>query len=114
MHKLGTAYPMYFNSKYKRSGSLFQGRYKSVSVKTDEQLLYLSAYINGNAEIHKIARADKWKWSSYLDYLGKRNGVLADKKIILKEFKNAKDYQEYTKKVIKNSREIKDEMKDFY
>jgi len=36
----------------------------------------LSAYINGNAEIYKIALDKNWIYSSYLDYLGKRNGTL--------------------------------------
>ncbi|MEA3398162.1 MAG: transposase [Patescibacteria group bacterium] len=72
MHKLGLGYTRYFNNKNNRSGSLFQGIYQAVPIKTDAQLLYVSAYINGNPEIHKISKADKWPWSSYLDYLGKQ------------------------------------------
>jgi len=86
MHKIGTGYTNNFNKRYSRSGSLFQGRYKSREIKTDAQLLYVSAYINGNPEIHKIAKADKWAYSSYRDYLGKRKGTLANKNIVLKEF----------------------------
>ena len=36
MQKLGTSYTKYFNFKNNRSGSLFQGSYKPVSIKTDE------------------------------------------------------------------------------
>jgi len=54
MHKLGTSYTKYFNAKNNRSGSLFQGSYKSVPIKTDAQLFYISAYINGNPEIHPV------------------------------------------------------------
>jgi len=47
MHKLGTSYTMYFNKKLKRSGSLFQGKFKSIHIDSNEYLLYLSAYVNG-------------------------------------------------------------------
>ncbi|MEA3398165.1 MAG: hypothetical protein U9R06_00275 [Patescibacteria group bacterium] len=43
--------------------------------------------------------------------MNKRQGDLANKKIILNEFKNIHDYQEYANDVIKNSREIKKELK---
>ncbi|MDP3982693.1 MAG: transposase [bacterium] len=51
MQSLSTRYTMYFNSKYKRVGSLFQGTYKAVHVLTDEQLIYLSYYIHHQATI---------------------------------------------------------------
>jgi len=111
MHKVGSGYTHYFNHKNNRSGSLFQGKFKAVEVKSDHQLRYVSAYINGNPEIHKIEKAKNWKWSSYLDYLGKRNGVLCDKKYVLEYFKNLKEYDDYTNNVIKESGEIKEEMK---
>lgn len=49
MNSLCTRYTMYFNRKYERLGPLFQGVYKAVLVKTDEQLLYLSRYIHRQA-----------------------------------------------------------------
>jgi putative transposase len=110
MKRLG-GYTSYFNKKNKRSGSLFQGTYKSAPIKTDEQLYYTSAYINGNAEIHKMTNAEKWPYSSYQDYLGKRTGRLCNKQIILRNFKDINEYRNYTKDVIANSREIKEEMK---
>ncbi len=48
MHKLQTAYTMYFNEKSARSGSLFQGTYKATHVDDDEYLRYLYAYIHLN------------------------------------------------------------------
>jgi putative transposase len=44
IQKLGTGYTNYFNKKYDRTGSLFQGRYKKVEIKENSRLLYLSAY----------------------------------------------------------------------
>lgn len=67
MHKLDLGYTKYFNAKYNRSGSLFQGTYKAIHVKNDDQIFQLSCYINGNLEIHRICQAKNWPWSSYQD-----------------------------------------------
>lgn len=48
MNKLCTSYSMYFNSKYKRTGSLFEGKFKAKWTDTDEYLKYLFAYIHLN------------------------------------------------------------------
>src|SRR3989344_5935995 len=53
MHKLSTGYTNYFNDSHERSGALFQGRYKSIHIDTNEYLLHLSVYINLNNFIHK-------------------------------------------------------------
>src|SRR3989338_10441959 len=52
MHKLSTGYTMYFNDKNKRAGSLFQGRYKSIHIDSNEYLLHLSVYVNLNDKVH--------------------------------------------------------------
>jgi len=85
VQKLSTAYTMYFNKRYKRSGSLFQGRFKATHVNSDEYLKYLFAYIHLNPV--KLIQKD-WKergvrnrakvevflcgyrHSSYRDYVG--------------------------------------------
>lgn len=89
MNKLGTAYSMYFNKKYDRSGSLFQGRFKAKHVDSDEYLKYLFAYIHLNPV--KLVHADwkekgirdiyeayrylqKYKFSSFGDFCGQLRG----------------------------------------
>ena len=111
MHKLEMGYAKYFNRKYGRLGALFQGKFQAVHIKTNEYVLYLSGYANGNIEIHKIAKAEEWNWSSYKDYLGLRNGTLCNKEIILSQFKNVEDYKKYVEMVIENSSRRKDEIK---
>lgn len=49
MKKLGTAYAAYFNKKYDRTGTLFEGRFKAEWVDTDRYLKYLFAYIHLNS-----------------------------------------------------------------
>jgi len=46
MQKFGTAVTMYFNTKYKEVGRLFQGPYKFKCVKSDHYLTCLISYIN--------------------------------------------------------------------
>jgi len=113
MHKLGLGYTRYFNNKYARTGSLFQGTYKVVAIKTSPYLYYLSAYIHGNPEIHKLANAKNWTWSSLRDYLDLRKGNLCRKDIIRKEFKNMSSYHEYLNTVIKDSFARKQSIKNY-
>lgn len=61
MNSLGTRYTMYFNKKYKRVGSLYQGVYKAVLIKSDGQFLHLTRYIH--------AQALPYQPSSYKNYL---------------------------------------------
>jgi putative transposase len=48
MQKLGTSYSMYFNKRYNRTGTLFEGPFKSKWVDGDTYLKYLYAYIHLN------------------------------------------------------------------
>jgi hypothetical protein len=45
---------MYFNQKYERSGSLFQGKFKSKLIDTDQYLKHILAYVRYNNYIHDI------------------------------------------------------------
>jgi putative transposase len=68
------SYSQYFNLKYKRNGPLWDGRFKNVLVKNDEQLLHLHRYIHLNPVTKSIVNDPKdWNYSSYREYLGKVN-----------------------------------------
>lgn len=58
MQKISTAYAKYFNTKYTRTGSLFEGRFKSKHITTDDQARYLFSYIHLNPL--KLIQSD-WK-----------------------------------------------------
>lgn len=60
MKKIGTAYSMYFNHRYERSGSLFEGKFKAQWADEDEYLKYLFSYIHLNPL--KLVNPD-WKES---------------------------------------------------
>lgn len=68
MHRLLTAYAMYFNLRHDRVGSLFQGRYRSEPVETDEQYLATLRYVLQNPARAGLAPVDAYRWSSYQDY----------------------------------------------
>lgn len=112
--RLAGGYTWYFNFRNKRCGSLFQGKFKAIEIKSEDHLSYVSSYINGNAEIHGIAKAEYWQYSSYPDFLGRRHGIMNNKNLILKEFTDITEYKNYTKNVIKNSKEIKEELKKLH
>jgi len=83
MHKLSTAYTMYFNRKYDRTGSLFQGRFKAKHANDDNYLKYLIAYIHLNPI--KLMQTD-WKTAGI-----KNTGAASD---FIKQFRFS-SYGEY-------------------
>ncbi|PIR38199.1 MAG: hypothetical protein COV34_01100 [Candidatus Zambryskibacteria bacterium CG10_big_fil_rev_8_21_14_0_10_42_12] len=76
MLKVMTGYVIYFNKKYDRVGSLFQDQFKAVCVKSDEQLLWLSAYIHTNPSVAQLVSDDmQYAWSSLREYITKDRGM---------------------------------------
>jgi REP element-mobilizing transposase RayT len=98
MQRLGTSHAMYFNKKYKRSGTLFQGPFKSIHIDSNEYLIYLSAYVNKNNFIHGYTADDSWKYSSLNDFLGKSKNEFVNVNPVLSQFRNIKDYEKYLNK----------------
>lgn len=114
MQRLSTSHTMYFNQKHKHSGSLFQGPFKAKRINTRKYLIWLSAYIHGNPEIHKLVKAENYQWSSYQDYLNLRNGTLCNQEIVTNEFnKKLKDYKNFVDTVISDSQNRKESIADY-
>jgi len=71
MSRIGTSYAWWYNRKYGRSGHVFQGRYGSECVETDDYLLTVLRYIHNNpvkaAMVHK---PEEYRWSSIHAYYG--------------------------------------------
>lgn len=100
LQRIQNGYAKYFNTKYVKRGHLFQGAFRAVPVETDEQLLYLSAYIHRNPrELEKWENKEvDYSWSSYQD-LVKQNrwGELLKPGIILDQFSNSDTYYDFLK-----------------
>ncbi|MBY0309630.1 transposase [Patescibacteria group bacterium] len=85
--KLTVGYSMYFNKKYHRTGSLFEGRFKSEHAEGDRYLKYLFSYIHLNPikllqsgwrevgiknKAEALAYLKQYQYSSYVDGEGSR------------------------------------------
>ncbi|MFA6251751.1 MAG: transposase [Candidatus Paceibacterota bacterium] len=97
MQKLTTGYSMYFNKKYKRSGVLFEGKFKSQHAGDDIYLKYLFSYIHLNPikliqsdwkevgitnKLQALNFLENYRYSSYLNYIdiNRIENVLIQKK----------------------------------
>lgn len=74
MQHINGAYTNYYNTKRKRSGHLFQGRYKAILVEADHYALELSRYIHLNpVRVGLVSEPGNYRWSSFQEYIGKRS-----------------------------------------
>ncbi len=103
MQKLG-GYTTYFNKQHDRVGSLFQSRFKAVHIQSDSQLHTVFAYVHTNPiELWEfgwkerqikdpgaaIKKLNEYRFSSYLDYIGKQNfQYVIDQKLFLNLYGN--------------------------
>jgi len=78
MKDILNSYTRYFNIKHKRKGPLWESRFKSVLVDSDEQLLHLTRYIHLNPSTAKLVeKPEDWKFSSYGEYLSRENNIIS-------------------------------------
>ncbi|HBB37004.1 MAG: hypothetical protein A2374_01900 [Candidatus Moranbacteria bacterium RIFOXYB1_FULL_44_23] len=111
MQRVGIGFTMYFNKKYNRSGVLFQGKCKSSLIKSTHHLLYLSAYVNCNAEVHNISDAKKYPWSSLSNFLRKSKSDICNGEVIWSQFKNNKEYENFAKENVEAAKLKKEDEK---
>ena len=94
MQRVIGGYTKYFNTKYDASGHVFQDRFRTVHVKDDRQLLYLSAYIHRNPHSLETWRGREFEypWSSLQDFTtANRWGGLIVPEIIVGQFEQTKE-----------------------
>lgn len=73
MQAVGRRYVRLFNDSHGRTGTLWEGRYKSTVIQTERYLLACMAYIDLNpVRAGLIAAAEDYPWSSYGHYTGLR------------------------------------------
>jgi putative transposase len=71
MQKLGRLYVPWFNQKYQRSGTLFQGRFRTSLVETDKYFLACSRFIElAPVRAQLVIEAGDFGWSSYRHHAG--------------------------------------------
>ncbi|MES1949172.1 hypothetical protein C84B14_17583 [Salinisphaera sp. C84B14] len=71
MRQLNGVYAQYSNRRHRRTGHLFQGRFKGILVDGDSYLLELSRYVVLNpVRAGMVTRPGAWPWSSYATMMG--------------------------------------------
>ena len=91
LRSLSTRYSMYFNKKYNRRGSLFEGPYKSAKIGNLSVLAALTVFIHTHLQNDKDFKNGH---SSYNEYIGERNTPWLKPEVILKRIKDYKDFAE--------------------
>lgn len=116
MQRIGCGYTNYFNEKEKRSGALFQGVFKSIHINSNEYLLYLSAYVNLNDNVHQLGSEasklvkSKSSWDEYIK--GRTQDGFCEKDIILGQFKNEREYEKFARNALESILSRKAELKN--
>lgn len=73
MQAVGRRYVRYFNDRYHRTGTLWEGRYKSTLVQSESYLLTCMAYMDLNpVRAGMVAQPADYAWSSHCHYTGQR------------------------------------------
>jgi putative transposase len=93
LRKLNVGYANYVNQRYERKGTLYRGRTKKILIDREAHFLYILHYLhlnpldylqgsekwrlrsknNINSAEGALKYLDTYRWSSYLDYSGKKN-----------------------------------------
>lgn len=119
MHYLNASYAIYYNNKNKRTGPLYQGRYRSILVEADEYLHQLSRYIHLNPLRAKIVKKpEDYNWSSYQYFIGNKmpqkwletNFILSDFASSIKRASRA--YDKFVLEGIENRKQIQSHIKE--
>ncbi|MGB9499639.1 MAG: transposase [Dissulfuribacterales bacterium] len=117
MQWFGANYTRKYNIRHKRSGHLFQGRFKSFLIENDLYLMRLSCYIHRNPlRAGIVKRLADYPWSSYPVYAyGKKSLVWLKTELILSFFTGDQKIkiQAYRKKVQFYAHEEKNLWEDF-
>lgn len=118
LRKLSTTFSMYFNSRYKRVGHLFQGTFRAVLIQQDDYLLHLSRYIHLNSKeltgFNPVSSVS-YPYSSYGYYLGTKNAFWIKPQFILDYFRSnssllPKNFNTYQKFVEDYQEDLKESL----
>ena len=94
--RIGNRFVYWYNTKYKRVGHLFQDRYRSEPVETDEYFLTVLRYIHQNPVKAGIVKScGKYRFSSYNEYI-KESKIIDDE--LAKQMLTKEEFVKYHKK----------------
>ncbi|BEP30332.1 transposase [Helicovermis profundi] len=89
MRSINLAYSKYFNKKYNRTGTIFDGRLSIRDVNNREYYLKLICYIAFNpVKANLVKNPNEYKWGAHLEIVNKRS-IIVDRKEMLKKISNS-------------------------
>jgi putative transposase len=103
------AYTKYYNTRYERTGPLFQGVFKAVFVESEDQLAHVARYIHLNpvaASIINPAQLETYQWFSHQAYLNSKPDQYIDKNSIKLMQSLVPDYKTFVTDQISYSKEL--------
>ena len=93
--RIGTRYAVWYNRRYQRAGHLFQDRFRSENVETDQYFMTVLRYILQNPmKAGMESRPGSYRWSSYLAYM-QGGGSVTDTQYALDLFGGRDTLAEY-------------------
>ena len=96
MHALLTDYAGYFNRVHGRTGPLFDGRFRSEPVDSDEYLMTVVRYIHRNPSKAGLTNSLSFPWSSYDEYVNGKAGW-TDTQFVLAVFGGKSEFRQFHK-----------------
>jgi putative transposase len=94
MRSVMTAYTMYFNRKYKRTGTLCEGRFLASRISNDNYLWHVSRYIHLNALDNSIDFKN-YDYSSIAYFLNKKHASWLHESRLIETDKDRREYAEF-------------------
>ena len=96
MQDLGRKYVHYINHTYKRTGTLWEGRFKSSLVDSEKYLLICMRYIELNpVRASMVMHPDDYRWSSYASNATGKNSSLIQPHILFEQLSSDKLNRQY-------------------
>lgn len=100
MRNFQNSYGKYFNTKYDRSGAVFQSMFKAIHIETEEQLIHVARYIHLNPYtaqlIRQITQLDKYRWSSFPYYCHGHENSFVNTTYMIQLFSSLQAFQQFT------------------
>ena len=100
LSKFTNSYTRYFNTKTKRFGPLFGGKFKAKRIETQEQLIHVSRYIHLNPLTSFLVKSEKdlvkYPFSSLPEYINSSEEIIFCHKMpVLDSFKSKFNYKKF-------------------
>ena len=107
MQWLQSQYVQFINRRHQRVGPLFQSRYKSNVVESDQYAMWLVRYIHRNPIPTLSGELGDYKWSSYQDYIGIKNfPSVSEKEFLLQTMGGQEGLKEVIREWIEHKKNI--------